>query len=466
MKRRTPPTAEKALSDLRPRTALDGRHGPPRTLAERLRDTRTPGAGIAVVDDFALAWARGFGRREAGKPGRVTPATLFQASSISKTVFALAVMRLVKEGRLDLERDVNDTLRSWQVPPNDGWQPRVTLRRLLNHTAGLTVNSFPGYLRREPLPDTRRILDGRPPAANEPVRVDILPGLQCRYSGGGTLVAQQLVTDLLGRPFPEIMASLVLAPLGMQDSTYLQPLTAPWLDRAAAGHPWKGVPLPGGHHVYPEMAAAGLWTTPADLARAGLEMVNALNDRPARLLDRGTAESLVSPQLPGADGGDYIGLEFFCGGSGDGFHFGCPGWNEGFLAVMRFYPRSGQGAVVMLNANGGLPLLDEILAALGRAYRWPGEGTPTAGPTDPRVAEEAPGGYETASGMEFRVVRQGGGLALLAPGQPPLPLIPLKDRSYRAAAANTVVVFETGDGGVAALTVHQAGQALRAVRKV
>jgi len=235
------------------------------TLAERMNTLVTPGVSIAVIEDGKIAWAKGWGVREAGQPDPVTPQTLFQAASISKPVTALAVLRLVEQGRLDLDEDVNAYLTSWKVPANDGWQPVVTLRQLLSHTGGTTVHGFPGYPPDQPLPTAVQVLEGGPLANTDPLVVNVLPGTVNRYSGGGTTIVQQMLVDVLGQPFPQIMREWVLGPLGMERSTYEQPLPPHRRQEAATAHPSGGTPQPGRWHVYPEMGAAGLWTTPSDL---------------------------------------------------------------------------------------------------------------------------------------------------------------------------------------------------------
>jgi CubicO group peptidase (beta-lactamase class C family) len=383
------------ISGLLPQSS-EGSYGRPAKLARRMASYHTPGVSIAVVNNGAIEWACGFGVREKGEPEPVTPETLFQAGSISKPIFALAVMRLVEEGKLDLDEDVNRRLTSWKVPPNGSWQPRITLRQLLSHSAGLTVHGFPGYGVDEPIPTVVEVLNGQPPANTDPVRVDILPGVQFRYSGGGTTVAQQLVVDTLGKPFPQIARELVLDPLGMAHSTYEQPLPPDRAALAATAHPEKARPLPGRWHVYPEMAAAGLWTTPSDLARAGIELQRALHGDPPRLLRRETIAAMLTPQI-----GEDMGIGFFLEGRGDNTRFGHLGSDEGFVAQAAFYKDRGLGAVVMLNSNEGQPLLGEILRAIAREYGWPGYFPPESTPGE--VVEESQGGriWDPVSRMGF-----------------------------------------------------------------
>lgn len=340
---------ERVIQNLLPLTAFESKLGTPKPLSERLEQCHTPGASIAVINNFEIEWARGFGLIETGTAFKVQPTTLFQAASISKPIFALAVMRLVQSGRLDLDEDVNTYLTSWRVPTSGDWQPRITLRQLLSHSAGLTVHGFPGYQISEPLPSVVQILDGEPPANSPKVEVNILPSLQYRYSGGGTIVAQQLLVDVLGKPFPEIMQELVFEPLEMNNSTYEQPLPSDWAVSSATAHPWKGIPLLGRHHLYPEMAAAGLWTTATDLAKASVELLKVLDDRkqPA-LLAKETIISMLRPQLLDKEGLEtgFYGLGFDCQGEDESFYFEHDGWNEGFVALLRVYKNIGKGSTL------------------------------------------------------------------------------------------------------------------------
>jgi len=221
----------------------------------------TPGISIAIIDDYRIAAASGYGVADADNPAPVTTETLFQAASISKPVTAMAVLKLVQDGILDLDEDVNRYLVSWKVPPVGDSQPRVTLRQLLSHNAGLTVHGFRGYPTSRTIPSVVQVLNGEAPANSAPVRVTIIPGTQWQYSGGGTTIVQLLLTDMVGKPFPEIMRELVLDPLEMRHSSYDQPLSPDHERLASSAHSQNGRPIAGKWHVYPEMAAAGLWTT-------------------------------------------------------------------------------------------------------------------------------------------------------------------------------------------------------------
>jgi CubicO group peptidase (beta-lactamase class C family) len=438
---------ERVISGLLPETPWQGRYGEPARLEERMHYHRTPGVSIAVIADGRLEWARGFGVRTTCEAAPVADDTLFQAASISKPVFALAVMRLVAQGRLDLDADVNEYLASWKLPANDGWRPRVTLRQLLSHRAGLTVHGFPGFRHDEPLPSVPQILDGAPPANTGPVRVNLLPGTQFRYAGGGTTVAQQAVMDVLGLPFAEIMRTLVLDPLGMHTSTYEQPLPEGRRGAAATGHPWKGEPLPGGWYTYPEQAAAGLWTTPSDLVRLGLGVQAALRSEREDWLPSSLVREMLTPQ---AD--EHMEIGFFLEGKDEHRRFGHGGWNEGFLSELKVYQTQGLGAAVMINSNQGQPLLGKIMRAIARAYEWPGYEEDASQPVEVQAnMQDFVGVYHAEQGFTARVREEGVGLVLVAGNQDPISLQP------RSAGARV----DTGRGSGASDLAHATRGGLR-----
>jgi CubicO group peptidase (beta-lactamase class C family) len=458
----------RVTAHLLPETAFEGQFGPAQSLQARMARCHTPGVSIAVINDFAVEWARGFGVCDVDTATPVTPTTLFQAGSISKPIFALAVMRLVQQHRLDLDAHANTYLRSWHIPANGDWQPYVSLRQLLSHSAGLTVHGFPGYQTSEPLPTVVQVLNGEPPANTAKVEVNMLPGLQMRYSGGGTTVAQQAVVDTLGTTFPEIMRTLVFEPLGLANSTYQQPLPSDWTARAATAHPWKDIPLNGRHHVYPEMAAAGLWTTPTDLATIGVELLRAIHGKSDSFLSSATIGQMLQPQLKHqkVGEGEYVGLGFFCVGKDDSFIFGHGGWDEGFVALMRIYKNIGKGAVVMLNSNEGFPLLEEIMRAIGQEYGWPEIFPAEKVVVDLPMADSYAGRYTTETGVEFTITNLDRAIALQFAQQPALPLLPTSELDFFAKALNTSVAFKKNTAGhITGLTVRQGDNTIEAKRQ-
>jgi len=432
------------MSDLREATTIPGRHGLPAPVHQRMAQTCTPALSAGVIDDFEVAWVRGFGTLAAGAEP-ATAKTTFQVGSISKPVFALAVMKLAEAGLVDLDTDVNDYLTSWRCPASDGWQPRITLRQLMSHSAGTTVHGFPGYPASGPWPTVPQILRGVPPANTQPVVVDILPGTQFRYSGGGTTIAQQVVVDVTGTPFPDLMRELILDPVGMTDSTYEQPAPSALANRIARGHPLNGTEIDGGYHVYPEMAAAGLWSTAGDLALLGVEIMRALRGDASKLgLAPDTVSSMFRPQLQGQEPGqDFVGLGWFCAGKEESFRFFHEGWDHGYVATMLMLPAIGKGAVVMLNSNQGWMLREEITAAMGREYGWPAlKDVPVISDVLPAVVYD--GTYQSANG-KIAVSRDGSRLLVAFAGQQPLPLYPAAAGDFVATAINLRLRFSDGD---------------------
>ncbi len=323
-----------------------------------------PAVSIAVTRGGEIDWAEGYGVREAGGRDRVDEKTLFQAASISKPVTAAAALRMVEAGKLSLDENVNERLRSWKVPENGFTAKRpVTLRELLSHSAGLTVHGFPGYAEGAAVPTLVQILNGEKPANTEPIRVDIEPGTKFRYSGGGYVVAQQLMTDVSAAAFPELMRKLVLAPAGMTSSTFEQPLPQDRRAQAAVGHRSDGKPIGGQWHVYPEMAAAGLWTTPTDLARFAIEIRRAYKGLSDRLLSQAMAKAMLTRQL-----GDY-GLGCALPSAGV-FRFQHGGGNEGYRCFLVLSVETGDGVAVMTNGDAGDVVFNAIIAAIGAAYGW------------------------------------------------------------------------------------------------
>lgn len=342
--------------------------GPPayKTLAARMAELNVPGVSIAFIENGRVSWARAYGVATAGEKQSVTPTTLFQAASMSKPVAATAALRLVEQGRLALDEDVNNRLKAWKAPPSAFTaEEKVTLRRLLSHTAGLTVSGFPGYQAGKPVPSVVQVLDGLPPSNTPAVRSFEAPGGAYAYSGGGYTVAQLLIVEAGGKPYPELLQDVVLRPAGMRQSTFAQPLPDPIVGRSASGHSGKGAVIPGGRNTYPEYAAASLWTTPSDYGRFMIGLQNAYSGRPHALLRQATAQTMMTP----VDAGYGLGVALGRRGGHPYFQHG--GSNAGFQSnALAFLDGSRQGAVVMTNGDAGGRLAAEIFSALASAYAW------------------------------------------------------------------------------------------------
>ncbi len=334
-------------------------------LLDRMAYYHVPGVSIAVINDNRIEWAKGYGVLEAGTDAPVTPDTLFQTGSIAKPVVAVAALHLVEQGLIDLDADVNRYLVSWQVPENEFTaQEKVTLRRLLSHSAGMTIHGFRGYAQGEAVPTLQQVLDGVPPANSPPIRVDFVPGTQARYSGGGYVVVQQLLEDVTGQPFPQIVRDAVLEPWGMNDSTLESPLPEELEAIAASGHRANGAPIPGRWHTYPEMGAgASMWSTPSDMARFAIAVMDAYAGRSDSVLSPEMAREMLTPQIESHGLGPTVSDD-----GGDRFYFWHDGANDGYKTVLAAYPERGQGVVVMTNADSGDALWREITNSVSVEY--------------------------------------------------------------------------------------------------
>ncbi len=432
------------------------------TLADQMRTHAVPGVSIAVIHDYAIEVAESFGLKEAGQPDPITPETMFQACSVSKPVTATAVMRLAQDGLLDLDEDVNRYLTSWKVRGTGNWQPKVTLRQLLSHSAGTSVHGFVGYDRYAAIPTLRQILDGEPPANTAPIRVDHLPGTRFRYSGGGFTVVQQLLEDVLKAPFVQIMADLVLRPLGMVNSTFAQPLPEAMWDRAASGHRIGGGVAHGKWQVHPETAAGGLWTTPTDLARLALDLQLARAGRPARLFTKAMADEMMRPN----PGGWGIGFAL------DGPRFRHPGDNPGFQCTLVAYQDYGEGIVVMANCDEGWHVNDALVRAAAAEYQWPLSYPadfgfyPVSVPAPPQVAPEVlaryAGDYLLREDYPVKVLVQDDQLYIQAGAQLPVPMVAATENQFYCELLNMFAVFQH-DG---ALTLYVAGEPFMCRRQI
>lgn len=321
-----------------------------RTVVSLLRKYNVPAVSFATFVGDHIKIRAAYGERQVDST-KVTPDTWFQAASLSKTANALCVLSLVRDGKLKLDDPVNRYLSGWQLTGEAA--DRVTIRMLLSHTGGTTVAGFPGYQRDNVIPRLDEILDGVAPANTERIKVVAPPGAY-RYSGGGVIVLQKLVSDLEAAPYDEIVERRVLQPLGMSNSSMRQPLQS-IKGRLASGHTIDGDVIRMDYHIYPEMAAAGLWTTPSDLARMLMMMLDSAEGRKGAFLPKDLARQMMTAVHDGA------GLGVFITPKGLVHHDGA---NWGFRAVYFVDPKRRRGKIVMANGQRGDMVYNELLKHL------------------------------------------------------------------------------------------------------
>ena len=424
-------------------------------VTAQMAQRHIPGLSLAVIQDGRIVYARAYGVTDPGGSVPVTTSTLFQAGSISKSVAALGALHLVEAGKLPLDRDVNLTLASWKVPANafTAQQP-VTVRELLSHTAGLTVHGFPGYAVDEARPTVVQVLDGTPPTNTPAVRVDTIPGAIWRYSGGGYTVLQQMIVDVTGESFPEFMRHTVLEPVGMTSSSYEQPLPAARAALTAGGQYANLRPVKGRWHIYPEMAAAGLWTTPTDLARFAIEVQQAYAGKSSKVI----SPTMAHQMLTEVKGGDGLGV--FLQGTGNGLMFSHGGRDEGFDASLVASAATGQGLAVMINANDNSGMVNRINTFVARKYGWPSAASayvpPVASTGTTKSAPELrsyTGRYELSNNNMITFGASGGHLFSLADGLPDEEFVPIGADQFASTDRNARVTFtRNGSNEVVGLT--------------
>jgi CubicO group peptidase (beta-lactamase class C family) len=428
-----------------PATRVRGRTYTPSTIEERLKALGVPAVSVAVVNDGRVEWAKAYGMADVEAGRAATTATLFQAASMSKPVASMGALRLVQEGKLALDEPVNMKLRSWSVPANDLTAQRpVTLRGLLTHSAGLTVHGFPGYGGDAAVPTVVQILNGEKPANTAAVRVDLEPGSRWRYSGGGMTVMQLLMSDVTGEPFPALMRRLVLDPIGMAASTFEQPLPEARAADAATAYRRGPRAIAGRYHAYPEMAAAGLWTTPSDLARWIIEVQRSLRGESNRVLSRETTSAMLTPGI-----GTW-GLGVAIEGSGDSLRFSHGGSNEGFRGTFVGFARRGSGAAVMSNSDIGGLVVEEIMHAIAREYGWPGYAPReiVSIAVTPETLEQYTGAYALSSTpLRLTVRADSGRLMVMQPGSGWIEVIPTAPDAFMPTVPAPPLRFERDASG-------------------
>jgi CubicO group peptidase (beta-lactamase class C family) len=350
------------------RGAITGSVSDAALVRQLMKQFNVPGVSIAIIKDFKVVATHAYGVADVETGAPVTAETMFQAASISKPVAAMVSLKAVQDGRFSLDQDVNVILKSWHLPagPSSKDHP-VTPRGLMSHTSGTgDAFGFPGYAPRAPLPTIPQILDGvQPPSNLRAVRLERAPMTGFEYSGGAVVIQQLALTDVVGRPFHDLAREWVLDPIGMSNSTFEQPLPPTREKQAARAHNRTGARMGDPWHVYPEQAAAGLWTTPTDLAKFAIEVQLASLGRSKRVLSQATAREMVTPVGVGP-----FAVGFQVEKEGEGWYFTHGGSNWGFQCDLRAHRLHGYGAVVMTNSDSGGALIGRLRRMIQQEYKW------------------------------------------------------------------------------------------------
>ncbi|HEY1039328.1 MAG TPA: serine hydrolase domain-containing protein [Bacteroidia bacterium] len=348
----------------------------PSSIKERMKEYKVKGMSIAVIKDYKVEWAKGYGWADEEEKRPVTNQTLFQAGSISKSLNALGILKLVQEGKLDLYTDINAYLTSWKFPYDSlSKGKKITLAHLLSHTAGLSTHGFRGHNIKTPVPSILQVLDAKAPTITStriqggsiitvpPVRSMFEPGLQFQYSGGGTTISQLVLTDVTNKPYDSWMYQNVLVPLGMTASSYdLYPKKEKV--SCASGYYADGSRVLNKFHVLPEAAGGGLWSTPLEISKYIIDMQLAYKGQKSKVLSSEMIKLHLTPYNNGPTG-----LGTFIDNIDSAVYFQHGAGTDGFCGQYYASLEDGYGVVVFLNSEDGR-LLSEVINSVARVYKW------------------------------------------------------------------------------------------------
>ena len=382
------------------------------TLSERMKHYNVQGLSVAVIDNYQIVWAKGYGFADKKEGRKVTTSTLFEPGSISKSLNAVGILQLAQQGKLDLYQDINQYLVNWKFPYDTvSHGKKITTAQLLSHSAGLGVHGFPGYQRDSVIATVTDILDGRPPSNTEAVRSYTEPGKETRYSGGGILITQQMLTDLTKQRYEDYMYEHVFRPLGMTNSSYNQPPAISQRKNLATGYKSNGNEVAGKYFVYPEKAAAGLWTTPTDLCKYIIEIQQAYQGKSSKVINQEMVKLHVTPYM------DDIAMGTYLQDRNSEKYFVHAASNEGFTGYFLGGLTNGKGVALFANSEEGYVLL-ELLSSIAQVYNWPGFRKPeqiTTLPVHDTLSSKYIGDY-IADGIFSEVKKEKDGLYLWTNG--------------------------------------------------
>ncbi|MDB5135334.1 MAG: serine hydrolase [Mucilaginibacter sp.] len=440
----------------------------PMLLSERMAYYHVKGVSIAVIHNYKMEWAKGYGWADEDLKRPVTAQTVFQAASISKSLNSVGVLKLVQDKKLDLYTDINNYLRSGKEPistqntdsymlingaqlnwkfPYDSLSKnkKITVANLLSHTGGLTVHGFAGYEKGMDIPGIVQVLNGKPPANSKPVRSMYEPGLKFEYSGGGITITQLIVTIIAREPYEKYMEENVLKPLGMLGSTYFQ-FPSALKPLMATGYYANGTEVPGKHHIYPEQAAAGLWTNPTDLSKYIIETQLAYEGRSHKVLTQQITKLRLTPYV---DKQTALGvfIEDFDGTK----YFGHGGSNEGFRSQYYGSLQDGNGVVVMVNSDNG-NIIPEIVNSVAKVYGFKGLYRSKLVKTSmlkvaDSILQSYTGKYELAPDFILTITKNGTQLFGQPTGKSKFALFPETENKFSIKEEDIEIEFVKGDKG-------------------
>ncbi len=341
------------------------------SILEAMAEGGLVGLSIAVIEDYRIAWARTYGVKEKGGDDAIDRETAFSAASMSKAVTGTLAAILAEKGKIELDVPVGDYLERWQLPENEHTEAvAITLRHLLSHTAGTTQHGFDDHYLGDEIPTLAQVLDGESPATTQPLQIDLRPGTEWRYSGGGFVIAQMAIEDHLGRSLADLAAEHLFAPLGMTHTTMSQPGEEGFPTNAAKAHDETGRVIQTGLPICPQLAPSGMWSTPSDLAVFLIEVQNALRGHETKVISPAVAK-LVTTEIAGSFGLGFALVARIHGDWQSGW-FGHGGANTGTGGDMAASLEGGRGFIFFGNGPNDIrmPLFERLTDSIVIAHDW------------------------------------------------------------------------------------------------
>ncbi|MEZ0472734.1 serine hydrolase domain-containing protein [Luteimonas salinilitoris] len=414
------------------------------SIPQAMIEQDIPGVSIAFVDNGEIAWRLVYGYARLADAERVTPETVFAGASLSKPVTAMAALKLVDQELLNLDEDVDSRLTDWKIPENEFVEEqKITLRRLIGHTAGIRNHLWSSYGVGDDIPTLEQMLAGRNPSVDPAVAVVSIPGERYKYSNPGYSIVQKLVQDAAGQDFQPAIEKLVFTPAGMSDSSFDQPIPARLMERSATGYSEELQPYP--YKLFPFEAAGGLWTTPSDLARFMATIIDDHHTGRGVLISRQMAEEVFSRSEARLGFAKKLGAD-------DDLVFEHWGSNAGFTCYMVGSLKDRQGLVIMTNSDSGFGLMASIARSVAREYGWtvlePTVYRPVSMPVGSmeRFAGEFGNGTSASETIAFSV--QGDALHVLsAEEEATQALVPVAENKFILPSRYTTYEFLEGKEG-------------------
>ncbi len=334
------------------------------TIAHKMTEYKIPALSLAVIKQGEIDWSDTYVNKDYAEEQNLDCSSIFQVASLSKPVTFLAALRMHTAGQIDLDKNIQEYLKDFQIPQGKHTRENpVTFRNIFSHTSGITAGGYQGYARDLPIPSDLDILRASEGVNSPAIEVLAPPNESLAYSGGGYTLAELAVQDIFGEEFSDIMHKWILEPANMTHSEFTQPLPDAQADQVARGYTYSGSMVEGGWHNYPEQAAAGLWSNSIDMAQFLIEIYRAYQGKTS-IFSETEIKSILSHEREGHVYG------FMVNRSDDDIAITHYGGNMGYRTGMTISLTSGNGLVYLINSDNGSALGNELLLSTSRVYKW------------------------------------------------------------------------------------------------